>query len=306
MAALLARRLTQSFAVLLGVAVITFLLLHYLPADPAALVAGRSANAQMIANVRHQLGLDLPLPLQFWRYLSGLARGDLGRSYIQRSEVAPLIMARIPATLLLMACGILVEVALGLTFGVIAALRRNGFVDRTVMMFAFVGVSSPQFVAALLLLYVFAAKLGWFPMSGFGTPAHVVLPALTLGMLGAGWYARMVRSAMIDVLNQDYVRTARAKGLSGARVVIRHALPNALLPIVAMIGIDIGQFMGGVVVVEAVYGWPGIGQLAWQAIQEVDVPIIMGVTLVSSLAIVLGNLIADFVAPLLDPRIRVR
>ena len=128
-------------------------------------------------------------------------------------------------------------------------------------------------------------------MSGYGTPAHVVLPALTLGLLGAGWYARMVRSAMIDVLNQDYVRTARAKGLSSwRRVILRHALPNALLPIVAMIGIDIGQFMGGVVVVEAVYGWPGIGQLAWQAIQQVDVPIIMGVTLVSSLAIVLGNL----------------
>ena len=305
MAGLLARRLIQAVAVLLGVAIITFLLLHYLPADPAALVAGRSANAQMIANVRHQLGLDLPLPLQFWRYLTGLVQGDLGRSYIQRSEVATLVLARIPATLILMACGILVEVTLGLTFGVIAALRRNGFVDRVVMMFAFVGVSSPQFVVALLLLYVFAARLGWFPMSGFGTPAHVVLPALTLGLLGAGWYARMVRSAMIDVLNQDYVRTARAKGLSFSRVVLRHALPNALLPIVAMIGIDIGQFMGGVVVVEAVYGWPGIGQLAWQAIQEVDVPIIMGVTLVSSLAIVLGNLLADLLAPLLDPRIRV-
>ena len=305
MAGLLARRLIQAVAVLLGVAIITFLLLHYLPADPAALIAGRSANAQMITNVRHQLGLDLPLPLQFWRYLTGLVQGDLGRSYIQRSEVATLILARIPATLVLMACGILVEVALGLTFGVIAALRRNGFVDRIVMMVAFVGVSSPQFVVALLLLYVFAARLGWFPMSGFGTPAHVVLPALTLGLLGAGWYARMVRSAMIDVLNQDYVRTARAKGLSGSRVVLRHALPNALLPIVAMIGIDIGQFMGGVVVVEAVYGWPGIGQLAWQAIQEVDVPIIMGVTLVSSLAIVLGNLLADLVAPLLDPRIRI-
>jgi peptide/nickel transport system permease protein len=306
MAALLAQRFVQALGVLLGVAVITFLLLHYLPADPAALIAGRSANAQMIASVRHQLGLDLPMPLQFWRYLAGLVQGDLGRSYIQRSEVLTLIAARIPATLVLMACGIGVEVALGLTLGVTAALRRNGFVDRTVMTLAFVGVSSPQFIVALLLLYVFAAHLGWFPMSGYGTPDHVVLPALTLGLLGAGWYARMTRSAMIDVLNQDYVRTAHAKGLSGARVVLRHALPNALLPIVAMIGIDIGQFMGGVVVVEAVYGWPGIGQLAWQAIQQTDVPIIMGVTLVSSLAIVLGNLLADLIAPLLDPRIRIR
>ncbi|MCW6511360.1 ABC transporter permease [Lichenifustis flavocetrariae] len=306
MASLFAQRIVQAALILLGVALVTFLLLHYLPADPAALIAGRSANAQMIANVRHQLGLDLPLPLQFWRYLSGLLRGDLGRSYIQRSEVATLIVARIPATLVLMLTGILVEVALGLVFGILAAVKRNGFADRAVMTLAFVGVSSPQFVIALLLLYVFAAELGWFPMSGYGTPAHVVLPALTLGLLGAGWYARMVRSAMIDVLNQDYVRTARAKGLSWRRVILRHALPNALLPIVAMIGIDIGQFMGGVVVVEAVYGWPGIGQLAWQAIQQVDVPIIMGVTLVSSLAIVLGNLLADAVAPVLDPRIRGR
>lgn len=306
MAWLLARRLAQALAILFGVALITFLLLHYLPADPAALVAGRSANAQMIANVRHQLGLDLPVPEQFWRYITGLVQGNLGRSYIQRSEVATLIASRVPATLVLMAAGIAVEVALGLVFGVLAAVRRNGVADRLVMTLAFVGVSSPQFVLALLLLYVFAAHLGWFPMSGFGTVRHVVLPALTLGLLGAGWYARMVRSAMIEVLNQDYVRTARAKGLSWRRVIFRHALPNALLPIVAMIGIDIGQFMGGVVVVEAVYGWPGIGQLAWQAIQQADVPIIMGVTLVSSLFIVLGNLMADAAAPVLDPRIRGR
>ena len=306
MSASIAGRMTQSLTILLGVAVITFLLLHYLPADPAALIAGRSANAATIANVRHELGLDKALLVQFADYLSGLLRGDLGRSYIQRSDVATLIVARIPATFLLMLAGISCEVALGLAAGILAATNRNGPADRIVMMLAFVGVSSPQFLVALLLLYVFAAMLGWFPMSGFGTPAHVVLPALTLGLLGAGWYARMVRSAMIDVLNQDYVRTARAKGLSTARVVLGHALPNAVLPIIAMIGIDIGQFMSGVVVVEAVYGWPGIGQLAWQGIQQVDVPIIMGVTLVSSLAIVLGNLVADLIAPVLDPRIRAR
>jgi peptide/nickel transport system permease protein len=304
MVLLLGKRLVQAVLILLGVAVITFLLLHFLPADPAALVAGRSANAATIANVRHQLGLDQPVLVQLGHYLLALVRGDLGRSYIQRTEVTTLILARLPATLFLMLAGIGVEVVLGLTFGVLAAVRRNGTVDRTVMTMSFVGVSSPQFVAALLLLYVFAAKLGWFPMSGYGSPMHIVLPALTLGLLGAGWYARMVRSAMIDVLGQDYVRTAHAKGLSGARVILRHALPNALLPIVAMIGIDIGQFMGGVVVVEAVYGWPGIGQLAWQAIQQVDVPIIMGVTFVSALAIVLGNLLADIVAPALDPRMR--
>ncbi|TIP02540.1 MAG: ABC transporter permease [Mesorhizobium sp.] len=304
MAFFLARRLVQAVLILLGVAAITFLLLYFLPADPAVLIAGRSATPQMVAAIRHELGLDQPLVMQFLHYVGNLLHGDLGRSYTQKTEVLPLILARLPATLILMAAGIVVEVALGLTFGIIAAVRRGGFVDRSVMMLSFVGVSSPQFVVALLLLYVFAATLGWFPMSGFGTARHVVLPALTLGVLGAGWYARMVRSAMIEVLRQDYVRTAHAKGLSGRRVVLGHALPNALLPIIAMVGIDIGQFMSGVVVVEAVYGWPGIGQLAWQAIQQVDVPIIMGVTLVSALAIVLGNLLADFVAPFADPRIR--
>lgn len=299
-----ARRLVQSALILLGVAAITFLLLYALPADPARMIAGRSATAQTVANIRHELGLDKPLIMQFFSYLGGLLQGDLGRSYAQKTEVWTLIAARLPATLTLMAAGIVVEVVLGMALGTVAALNRGGFIDRLVMMSAFVGVSAPQFVVALLLLYVFAVQLGWFPMSGYGTFAHVVLPAMTLGMLGAGWYARMVRSAMIDVLNQDYIRTARAKGLSARRVILRHALPNAVLPIIAMIGIDIGQFMGGVVVVEAVYGWPGIGQLAWQAIQQVDVPIIMGVTLTSALAIIIGNLVADLVAPVIDPRIR--
>lgn len=301
---LVLRRVVQAALILLGVAAITFVLLYALPADPARMIAGRSATAQTVANIRHELGLDQPLLVQFWTYLHNLLSGNLGRSYAQKTEVWTLIVARLPATLTLMLAGILVEVLLGLTLGTIAAVRRGGLMDRVVMMASFVGVSAPQFVVALLLLYVFAVTLGWFPMSGYGTLAHVVLPATTLGVLGAGWYARMVRSAMIDVLNQDYVRTARAKGLSSRRIIFRHALPNAILPIIAMIGIDIGQFMGGVVVVEAVYGWPGIGQLAWQAIQQVDIPIIMGVTLVSALAIVIGNLLADLIAPLIDPRIR--
>ena len=302
----IARRLAGSVLILFGVAAITFVLLYLLPADPAVNLAGRSATAQTVANIRHELGLDRPLAVQFLNYVGNLAQGDLGRSYTQKTEVITLIMARLPATLILMAAGIAVEVALGLVFGIIAAINRGGPIDRLVMTMCFVGVSAPQFVVALLLLYVFALMLGWFPMSGFGTISHVVLPAVTLGVLGAGWYARMVRSAMIDVLNQDYVRTARAKGVSERRVILRHALPNALLPIIAMIGIDIGQFMSGVVVVEAVYGWPGIGQLVWQAIQQVDLPIIMGVTLVSAFAIVLGNLIADLIAPFIDPRIRAR
>ncbi len=304
MLSVFAKRLLQSALILLGVSAITFVLLYALPADPARMIAGRSATAQTVANIRHELGLDQPLLVQFTHYIGGLIHGDLGRSYAQKTQVATLIAARLPATLTLMAAGIFVEVLIGVALGTLAALNRGRFIDRAVMTTAFVGVSAPQFVVALLLLYVFAATLGWFPMSGYGSPAHVVLPAATLGLLGAGWYARMVRSAVVDVLNQDYVRTARAKGLSQRRIILRHVLPNAVLPVIAMIGIDIGQFMGGVVVVEAVYGWPGIGQLAWQAIQQVDIPIIMGVTLTSALAIIIGNLIADFLAPAIDPRIR--
>jgi peptide/nickel transport system permease protein len=153
---------------------------------------------------------------------------------------------------------------------------------------------------------VFGAWLGWLPMSGYGSFRHLVLPALTLGLLGGGWYARMMRSSVIDVLRQDYVRTARAKGLRRARIVLVHVVPNGLLPIIAMIGIDIGYFMSGIVVVESVFGWPGIGQLTWQAINQIDIPIIMGVTLVAACAIVLGNLLADLVAPLIDPRIKLK
>ncbi len=306
MAAFLFRRLMQSALILLGVSFITFVLLYVLPADPVRQIAGRAATAQTVENIRQQLGLDQPFVVQYGRYLLALVQGDLGRSYLQKTEVVDLILSRLPATLLLMMAGISAELVLGLSMGIAAALMRGRLGDQVLMMMSFVTVSAPQFVVSLLMLYVFAVKLGWFPIGGYGTAAHLVLPALTLGILGSGWYSRMMRSSMIEVLRADYIRTARAKGLGRARVVLRHALPNAVLPIIAMIGIDIGIFMGGIVVVESVFGWPGIGQLAWQAIQRVDIPIIMGVTLVSALAIVIGNLLADLIAPFIDPRIRLR
>ena len=306
MPAYLLRRLIQSVLILIGVSFITFFLLYVLPADPVRQIAGRSATPQTVENIRQQLGLDQPFVVQYWRYLSGLMQGDMGRSYLQKTEVAELIASRLPATLLLMGAAIFCELLLGVTMGIVAALTRGRLADQALMIGSFLAVSAPQFVVSLLLLYVFAVKLGWFPIGGYGTFAHLVLPALTLGLLGSGWYSRMMRSSMIDVLRADYIRTARAKGLGGSRVVLRHALPNAILPVIAMIGIDIGVFMGGIVVVESVFGWPGIGQLAWQAIQRVDIPIIMGVTLVSACAIVLGNLLADLITPLIDPRIKLR
>jgi len=306
MAAYLLRRLVQAVFILLGVSLITFLLLYVLPADPAQQIAGRAGNAETIENIRRELGLDRPLHEQYLRYLGALIEGDLGRSYQQKAEVTALIWARLPATLLLMVGAIVCELLIGLTMGIVAALNRGRFADQSLMVVSFVAVSAPQFVVGILLLYVFAVHLGWFPIGGYGTFAHLVLPSLTLGILGAGWYARMMRSSMIDVLRQDYMRTAKAKGLKPGVVLAVHALPNAILPIVAMIGIDIGIFMSGIVVVESVFGWPGIGQLAWQAIQQIDIPIIMGVTLVSACAIIIGNLIADLIAPLIDPRIKLR
>ena len=306
MAAYLLRRFAVSILIMIGVSFVTFFLLYALPADPARQIAGRSASPAAVQSIREQLGLDRPFLIQYLRYLGGLVQGDLGRSYIQRTDVGELIAARLPASLLLMVGAIFAELLLGVTMGVIAALRRGTMLDQGLMVVAFLGVSTPQFVVGLLLLYVFAVQLGWFPIGGYGTFAHLVLPALTLGIAGSGWYSRIMRSSMGEVLRADYIRTARAKGLGRARVIFAHAIPNAILPVIAMIGIDIGIFMGGIVVVESVFGWPGIGQLTWQAIQRIDIPIIMGVTLVSATAIVLGNLLADLVAHFVDPRIKLK
>ena len=302
----LAKRLGQAVFILIGITLVTYVLLYLVPADPVRQIAGRSATPETVESIRRQLGLDLPLWQQYLRYLGNLLHGDLGRSYIQKTEVTALIISRLPATLLLMAGAIAVELLIGLSAGIFAATRRGRTSDRVVMILSFAAVSAPQFVVGILLLYLFAVQLAWLPLGGYGTFAHLVLPAITLGILGGGWYSRMTRSSMIEVLRQDYIQTARAKGASSARVLLVHALRNAALPIVAMIGLDIGMFMSGAVVVESVFGWPGIGQLTWQAIQTVDIPIIVGVTTVAAGFIVLGNLLADLVAPFVDPRIRLR
>jgi peptide/nickel transport system permease protein len=306
MAAFLARRLGQAVLIVAGITLITFLLMYLIPADPARMIAGRNAPQSTVESIRQQLGLDRPIVEQYLIYLSNLLQGDLGRSYMQRTEVGELLWSRLPATLELMAGGIFFELLIGIPAGLAAAAYRGRLPDRVIMVAAFVGVSAPQFLVGILLLYVFAVELDWLPLRGYGGLDNLLLPALTLGILGGGWYARMMRSSMVDVLRRDYIRTARAKGAGAGRILVVHGLRNAILPIVAMIGLDIGIFMSGVVVVESVFGWPGIGQLAWQAIQRLDIPIIMGVTLIAALAIVLGNLLADMVAPLIDPRIRLR
>lgn len=300
----LGSRLMQTAFVLLGVVTVAFAITNLVPADPARLLAGRQASEETVAGIRAQLGLDRPLYVQYGRYVGALAQGDLGRSYQQRTDVRTLLLSRLPATLQLTAGGILLELLFGLPLGIVAALYAGRALDKGVMAFAFLGVSAPQFALGLILLYVFAYRFALLPLGGYGTPQHLVLPALTLAVTGAGWYARVVRSAMLETLQADYIRTGTAKGLARRRVVLKHALRNAVLPVVAMIGLDIGLLMGGVVVVESVFAWPGVGQLAWQAIQVLDLPVIMGTVLLSAVFIVLGNLLADLVYPLVDPRIR--
>lgn len=302
----LAKRLSQAILILFGVTLITFCLSFLMPADPVRMLAGRSATQATVESIRRELGLDKPLPVQYFKYVSRLVQGDLGRSYKQKTQVSELIMSRLPATLLLMAGTIFFELLIGLPAGIFAASRRGKSADNWIMALSFAGVSIPQFVLGLLLLYMFAHIIPIFPLGGYGSLKHLILPALTLGISGGGWYSRMMRSSMVDVLRQDFIRTARSKGLTERTVVLVHALRNAILPVIAMIGLDIGIFMAGAVVVESVYGWPGIGQMAWQAIQMVDIPIIMGATLVAAIGIVLGNLLADLIIPFIDPRVYLR
>ncbi|GAA4010064.1 ABC transporter permease [Deinococcus rubellus] len=299
-----ASRVLQSLGVLLIASLMTFSLIFLLPADPARLVAGPSASVQTVNSIRRELGLDRPFAAQYALYLGHLLQGDLGRSYKQQTGVRELIASRVWATFQLMLGAIFLELVLGLPLGIWAALRRGRWPDRLVMGFAFLGASAPQFWLGLSLVYLLAYGLNLFPLGGYGGLSHLFLPALTLGLGGAGWYARVIRSSLLDVLSRDYVRTARAKGLSGSRVVVRHALRNAVSPIVSMIGLDIGVFMGGVVVVESVFGWPGLGRLVWDAIRVVDIPVIVGVVIFSALIITLANLLADLVQLLIDPRVR--
>ena len=302
----LAKRLSQAVLILIGVTLITFCLTYLMPADPVRMIAGRSATQATVESIRKELGLDKPLPVQYIKYLSRLVQGDLGRSYKQKTQVSELILSRLPATLLLMMGTIFFELLIGLPAGIYSATKRGRSADTWIMAMSFAGVSIPQFVLGLLLLYLFANIIPIFPLGGYGSLKHLFLPALTLGISGGGWYSRMMRSSMVDVLRQDFIRTARSKGLTERAVVLVHALRNAILPVIAMIGLDIGIFMAGAVVVESVYGWPGIGQMAWQAIQMVDIPVIMGVTLVAAVGIVLGNMLADLVMPFIDPRVYLR
>lgn len=301
---LLARRLVQAVPVLIGISLLTFVLIYYLPADPARMYAGSNAKVETVERIRHELGLDQPLWVQYGRYVSRMAQGDLGFSYRKQMPVTDLLLSRIPYTLALIAAGVLVELLLGLTIGIASAIGRGGLIDRFGMFFALLGVSAPPFWLGLLLLYWFGFRLSIFPLGGPGGLNHLVLPAITAGLGGAAWYARMMRSSMLDTLSNDYVRTARAKGLASFWVISKHALPNALNPIITMAGMDIPWFIGGVVLVERVFNWPGVGRMAVEAIETVDVPLILGTVIFTALMVVISGILIDLVQGIVDPRIR--
>ncbi len=304
MITLLVRRLLQAIPVLFGISIITFVLIYYLPADPARMYAGPSATVETVARIRHELGLDLPLWEQYGHYMQRVLRGDLGFSYRKQLPVTDLLLSRIPYTLALILGGVFVELLIGLPIGLASAVARGQWADRLGMFIALVGVSAPPFWLGLLLLYWLGYLIPIFPLGGTGTLAHLVLPSLTAGLGGAAWYARMMRSSTLDILSADYVRTARAKGLRNIFVILRHVLPNALNPIITMAGLDIPWFIGGVVLVERVFDWPGVGRLAVEAVETVDVPLILGTVIFTAGMVVISGILIDLAQGLVDPRIR--
>jgi peptide/nickel transport system permease protein len=301
-------RLAWTLVVAWFVVSVTFAMIVVLPAEPARTLLGPHATPDAIEQVRKEYCLDEGVLGQYVCFVGRLARGDLGESFRTHRAVSALIVEKLWPTVQLTLAALFLQLVLGVPLGVWAAMRRGRWPDRAVSIVSLVGQSAPTFFIGTVLLYVMAYGLGWFPLGGYGDGTldrihHLVLPAATLAALGIAYYARLVRGELLDVLNADHIRTARAKGLS-ERAVMRHALRETLGPLVALVGIDLGVLLGGAVVTESIFAWPGLGREVLQAILEVDIPLILGVVLISALAIALASLLADIVAGKLDPRLR--
>ncbi|MBM3450879.1 MAG: ABC transporter permease [Armatimonadetes bacterium] len=300
---LLALRLTEAIVVLIGVLTITFFIAR-LRGDPAQLLAGPDATVADLAVLRKSLGLDRPLPDQYAAFVANAVRGQMGDSLRYRTPALPLVLERLPATALLALGAFVISVGVGVPLGIIAATRRNSVWDHTSMSLALLGQTVPAFWLGSLLILLFPLHLGLFYTSGFGTLGHLVLPAVTLGMFHTARLARLTRGGMLDVLSQDYVRTAKAKGVRAPAVVRRHALRNSLLPLISILGLEVGTLMGGSVVTETIFAWPGIGRLAVESVFARDYPVVQSVVLVASTVFVLTHLGVDLLYGLADPRIR--
>lgn len=298
------KRLLGMIPTLLLVAVVVFLFVHMLPGDPARLAAGPEADQQTVELVRKELGLDLPLPQQFVRYFSHMLQGDLGTSLRTKRPVSTEISDRFMPTLWLTLASMVWSVTFGMIIGIVSAVWRNRWPDRLGMTLAVSGISFPAFALGMMLMQVFSVNLGWLPTVGASTWQHYILPSITLGAAVAAVMARFTRASFVEVIQEDFVRTARAKGLTERRVVIKHALRNALIPVVTMMGLQFGFLLGGSIVVETVFNWPGLGRLLVDAVTQRDYPVIQGLVLLFSLEFILINLIVDVLYGVINPSIR--
>lgn len=298
------RRLGLLVPVVFGVVTVVFLIVHMIPGDPVEIMLGEEAQVVDKEALRHELGLDEPLHIQYVSYLGRLARGDLGYSIHSKRPVLESITKRLPATAELALAAMVVALALAIPLGILAAYRKDSAVDHGSMIFALLGISMPNFWLGPLLIILFSLKLGWLPVSGRGSLLHLVLPAITLGTAMAAILTRMTRASMLDVIHSDYVKTARAKGVREAKVVLKHAFRNALIPVVTIVGLQIGGLLAGSIITETIFAWPGIGRLTIQAINARDYPLVQGCVLVIALGYVLVNLATDLLYGFIDPRIR--
>jgi ABC-type dipeptide/oligopeptide/nickel transport system permease component len=300
------RRILLAIPTLLGVLVVAFLLLYVAPGDPVMAMVGERADEETIARLRRELRLDDPLYKQFGHYVGGIARGDLGRSYITNRPIQRDIRERFPKTLQLAGAAMLLAASIGITLGILSAWRPGGIIDRIGLGIAYLGVSFPVFWVGLLLILLFAVTLQWLPPSGAGGLKYLILPALALGMRSIAFLARMTRSAMLDALGSDFVRTARAKGLGERGVIARHALRNAAIPIITVLGLDFGSYLTGSILTETIFSWPGLGRYVVNAIARRDLPAIQGSVLFLSAVFVTVNLLTDLAYAKADPRVSYR
>ncbi|MDW0108736.1 nickel ABC transporter permease [Sporosarcina aquimarina] len=297
------KRLAQIIPVILGVTLVVFLIMQMVPGDPAAILAGEGASQETIEQYREDLGLNRPVVEQYLSYVGNVFQGDLGNSLKNKQPVLDEILLRLPITMELAFYSILITIVLGLAAGIISAVKPYSVRDVSVMVIALLGISLPSFWLGLLLMYLFSVKLQWLPVAGWDGPLNIILPALTLGVGGAAIVARMTRSSMLDVIGQDYIRTARAKGLKEHFVIYKHALRNALIPVITVVGLQFGSLLGGTVLVESVFAINGLGRMIVDAIRTRDLPMVQGGVLVASLVFVFVNLLVDVMYRAVNKRI---
>jgi len=306
MIAFLTSRLLQAIPVLFGVSLAVFLMLHLIPGDPAALIAGNDATAADVENVRQSLGLDRPLPAQYVSFVGKALTGDFGKSFRTGRPVLDEVLPRYANTLALGAIALAIAVLMGMASGIVSAVKRNTVFDNGALLLSLAGVSMPTFFLGLLLMLVFSVWLGWLPLSGMDSWTHFILPAITLSTASVAIISRVMHASLIEVLNEDYVRTARAKGQREGVVIWRHAVRNALIPVVTVAGLQLGYLLGGAVVTETVFAWPGLGRLLVQSILARDFPVVQAAVLLLATSFVAINLATDLIYGLLDPRIASR